>query len=314
MKNIIQKISLFCLFISVALCANAQSVEKIEKKCKGLEFDKRVRIAVGSFKATTNSAFGKFAGELPTMLSNALVMTECFQVLASTKSNIMADMKDEKAFQQSADAGPEAAVASGKMLGAQLIITGEITEFKEGKEGFTAIGIGVNKNTAKVGFILQIANPETRQILFSESINADAISLGGFSGVRFFGLPAIGSFKTKAMGDAVEKAIIKSVEFIVAKKDAIPAMPGSDTNETKISHIKIEKVDYAALGNLTNSLKENPQVKDARKELSAGAGIIKVSHTGSLEELADFLLEKKPGFDIVSVEKGQIVLKPNNKP
>lgn len=310
MKHIKQKISLLSIFLTFSLCVCAQSVEKIEKKCKGLEYDKRIRIAVGSFKATTNSAYGKFAGELSTMLSNALVMTECFQVLASTKSNVMADIKEEKAFQQSADADPDATVASGKMLGAQLLITGEITEFKEGKEGFTAVGIGVTKNTAKVGFILQIVSPQTRQILFSESINTDAISLGGFNGLRFFGLPAIGSFKTKAMADAVEKAIIKSVELIVVQKDAIPALPASDANDTKTATIKIEKVDYAMLGNITKTLKENPKVKDALKELNETTGTIKVSHTGTLEELADYLLEKKPEFKIVTVEKGQIVLKP----
>jgi len=310
MKHIKQKISLLSIFLAFSLCVCAQSVEKIEKKCKGLEYDKRIRIAVGSFKATTNSAYGKFAGELSTMLSNALVMTECFQVLASTKSNVMADIKEEKAFQQSADADPDATVASGKMLGAQLLITGEITEFKEGKEGFTAVGIGVTKNTAKVGFILQIVSPQTRQILFSESINADAISLGGFNGLRFFGLPAIGSFKTKAMADAVEKAIIKSVELIVVQKDAIPALPASDANDTKTATVKIEKVDYAMLGSITKTLKENPKVKDALKELNETTGTIKVSHTGTLEELADYLLEKRPEFKIVAVEKGQIALKP----
>lgn len=309
MKNEIQKRLFLGLLMAVSLVANAQSVEKIEKKCKGLEFDKRIRIAVGSFKATTNSAYGKFAGELPTMLSNALVMTECFQVLASTKSNVMNDMQDEQAFQKTDDVDADAAMEGGKMLGAQWIITGEVTEFKEGKDGFTAIGIGVTKNTAKVGFILQIANPQTRQILFSESINTDAISLGGFSGVRFFGLPAIGSFKTKAMADAVEKAIIKSVEYIVEQKDKIPALPGANPGGLKTSVIKIEKVEYAALGNLTNTVKENPKVKDAVKKLAEGMGSIKVSHEGSLEDLADYLLEKTPGFEIVSVEKGQILLK-----
>jgi len=148
MKNARQKISFIGLFMTLSVFAMAQSVEKIEKKCKGLEYDKRIRIAVGSFKATTNSAYGKFAGELSTMLSNALVMTECFQVLASTKSNVMNDMQDEQAFQKTDDVDADAAIEGGKMLGAQLLITGEVTEFKEGKDGFTAIGIGFTKNTA----------------------------------------------------------------------------------------------------------------------------------------------------------------------
>ncbi|MFZ4635409.1 MAG: CsgG/HfaB family protein [Saprospiraceae bacterium] len=309
MKQSLLHLFFLALALSSHFAAVAQKVETIEKKCKGLEYDKRIRIAVGSFKTTTNPAYGQFAGELQTMLSNALVMTDCYQVLAGTNSNIMSDMQDEKEFQRSDDVDQDAALLDGKMLGAQIIITGEITEFAEGKQGFTVAGVSTSKNTAKVGFILQIANPQTRQILFSESVNTDAISLGGFSGVRFFGLPAIGSFKTKAMADAVEKAIIKSVEFIVEKKDQMPAMPGSNAGGDVVSVIKINNIDYAGLGELTNSVKSNPKVKDAVKKLSEGAGTIKVTHAGTLEDLADYLLSSAKGYEIVTVEKGQVVLR-----
>lgn len=321
MKQSTLKVLFSLLAVAMALLSPlhsyAQFAEKIEKKCKGLEYENRVRVAVGSFKSTTNRAYGQFAGELATMLSNALVSTECFQVLASTKSNVMDDMQDEKEFQRSEDVDPNAAVEDGKMMGAQLIVTGEVTEFAEGKDGVQVGVINVGKNKAKVGFILQIANPKTRQIIFSESINTEAAALGGFSGVRILGLPAIGSFKTRAMADAVEKAIIKAVELIVAQKDKIQAMPTGGVvdpamSPVKTSIVKIENVDYTKLNSLTTVIKGDPKVKDAAKVLSSGVGTITVKHEGSFDELLDYLAASAPGYEIIGAEKGQITLKVKN--
>lgn len=293
--------------------ANAQFAEKISKKCKGLEYESRTRIAVGSFEVKTNAAYGKFAGELATMLSNALVSTECFQVLASTKSNAMIDMQSEKEFNRTGDVRGDAAVEEGQMLGAQLLVIGEITEYSEGDDGIKVAGIGVGKKKAKIGFILQIANPKTRQIIFSESINTEASALGNFSGIKFLGLPVAGSVKTRAMADAVEKAIINAVELIVAQKEKIQAMPkgglpGPENTFFK-STIKIENIDFGKLGTLTNSVKGNPKVKEANKSLKDGIGIITVVHEGSFDELADYLVSNASGYEVIGADAGQITLK-----
>lgn len=307
--------------VSVPSTAWAQKdkfVEKIEKKCKDLPMESRVRLTVGSFKATTNRAYGQFAGELQTMLSNALVMTECFQVLASTNSNIMGDLQNEKDFQRSEDVDEDAAVEDGKMMGAQVLITGEITEFAEGREGVTVGVLGVGSNKAHVGFILQIVDVQNRRIIFSESINASDVALGGFSGVRILGLPAVGSFKTKAMANAVEKAIIKAVELIVAQKDKIKAMPqavAADPNSEgeKTTSVVVENVDFGKLNAITNVIKGFPKAKTVTKgALKDGMGKVTVLHEGSFDEFAVFLSEKVSGFDITSAEpsKGKIMLQP----
>lgn len=306
--------SFFTSMVSPTTLSAQKFAEKIEKKCKDLPYEKRARITVGSFKATTNRAHNQFAGELQTMLSNALVMTDCFQVLASTKSNIMGDINEEKEYQKSEDVDPDEAVESGKMLGAQIVITGEITEFAEGREGVRIGPLDLGSNKAQVGFILQMANPQTRQIFFSESINANDIAVGGFGGLRILGLPAIGSFKTKAMANAVEKAIIKAVELIVAQKDKIQAMPtGAKMSATdggeKTTVVKIENVEYAKLGEVTTKVKGFPKIKSASKGIKDGVGTITVVHEGTVEELADFISEKVTGFDVTDVAKGKITLK-----
>src|SRR6218665_443914 len=290
MKTLTLK-SLFSVAFAIALFSTqtlkAQFAESISKKCKGLEYEKRVRVAVGSFDVKTNAAYGKFAGELASMLSNALVSTECFQVLASTNSNAMRDMQSEKQFNREGDVREDAAVEEGQMLGAQLLVIGEVTEFSEGDDGFKVVGVGISKKKAKIGFILQIANPKTRQIIFSESINTEASALGGLNGLKFLGLPVVGSFKTRAMADAVEKAIIKAVELIVTQKEKIQAMPqgGMATQNTeKKSVIKIENIDFVKLGALTTVVKSYLKVKDATKALKEGVGTITVFHEGSFDD------------------------------
>lgn len=309
----VKKLVMLFSYLIVPFLLFGQFAEKIGKKCKDLEMDKRVRIAVGSFESTTNRAYGQFAGELATMLSNALVITDCFQVLASTRSNSMQDLQSEKDFNRSGDVNDETQVEEGEMRGAQLIVTGEVTEFNEGKSGVQVGIIKVGQNKANVGFVLQIANPRTRQIIFSESINMEGTSPGGFSGASVFGMPVVGSFKSKAMADAVEKAIIKAVELIVAQKDKIQAMPsGNPEGIERTSVVKVEGVDFVKLGNVTTAVKANPKVKDAIKTLSGGVGTIKVVHTGTFDELADFLSTNIKGFQVVGAEKGQITLKAGN--
>jgi curli biogenesis system outer membrane secretion channel CsgG len=314
------KASTFKSFASVAVAmvllttqvSNAQFAESISKKCKGLEYEKRTRVAVGSFDVKTNAAYGQFAGELASMLSNALVSTECFQVLASTKSNAMRDMQSEKEFNRSGDVREDASVEEGQMMGAQLLVIGEVTEFSEGENGVKLPLVSVTTKKARVGFIIQIANPKTRQIIFSESINAQASAMGGFSGVNILGMPAIGSFKTKAMADAVEKAIIKAVELIVAQKEKIQAMPQGGLaaqNTEKKSVIKVESIDFVKLGALTNVVKGYLKVKEATKTLKDGVGTITIFHEGSFDELTEFISSKVSLYDIIGADSGQITLK-----
>lgn len=314
------KISFFKLSVSVTFAilmfnsytVKAQFEEKIDKKCKGLEYGKRTRIVVGSFKASTSSAIGKFSGELPTMLSNALVATECFIVVANTKSNILDDIKTEKEYNRSGNVSAESSVEEGQELGAQLVITGEVTEFSEGKDGVSLGPVNLGKTIAKVGFVIQIADIKTKSIIFSKSLNAEASAQGGFSGAKVFGIPVAGSVKTRAMADAVEKAILNAVEIIVAQKEKIQGMPqgGVVTQSTeKKSVIKVENIDFGKLGALTTAVKGYLKVKDATKSLKEGVGTITVIHEGSFDELADFLVSKAAGYEVTGADAGVITLK-----
>lgn len=187
------------------------SVEQAPATCKGLPRDQRPRITVAGFDITRTRAKGALGNELASMLANALQQTECFNVLESL-SKIGGAMEEIK-FNQTGvtdGSGPEA----GKMKGAQLIITGDVTEFKEDKMHIA----GVGSMKAHIGFILKIVDPQTREVLWSESVERKITR----PEVRVFNTD-IAKFGNQAMEDAVEKAILDAVGLLVGQKELIQA-------------------------------------------------------------------------------------------
>ncbi len=210
--SILNLVALFSFFLFVPVgvtCAQKNSVEKVPATCKGLPREQRPRITVTSFDITRSSAQGVVGNELGSMLTNALNKTECFNVLESL-GKVGGAMEEIKFNQTGATdgSGPEA----GKMKGAQLIVTGEVTEFLE--EKMHILGIGNNK--AHIGFILKIVDPQTREVLWSESVNKKVTK----PEVRILNTD-VAKFGSKAMEDAVEKAILEAVGLIVGQKDLI---------------------------------------------------------------------------------------------
>jgi curli biogenesis system outer membrane secretion channel CsgG len=222
MKSKIYLLLLLIFIINSQITAQKEpkiTIEKVTEKCKGQPFDKRVVVKVARFSVTaTNNAGGEFGQELATMLTAAIQQTSCFRVMEMNKNR--SDMTDEIANSQEGftdGSGPEA----GKMIGAQLVVTGEVTKFSQGESKTTIMGISGGGNTATVGFILKLLNPQTGEILFSKSISETG-STSGFKGMKLFGVETAGKVENKAVGDAMEKAIIRAVEIMVDEKDNIP--------------------------------------------------------------------------------------------
>lgn len=209
----IQTISLLFFVCLLQICAipsafaQKNKVEKVTATCKGLPREQRPRITVASFDITSAKAQGVVGNELASMLANALGQTECFNVLESLDKLNMGEVKLNQSGATD-DSGPQA----GKMKGAQLITTGEITEYNDEKIHV----LGVGSITANIGFILKITDPQTREVLWSESINKKVTK----PEVRVFNTD-IANFGSQAMEDAVEKAILEAVGLIVGQKELI---------------------------------------------------------------------------------------------
>lgn len=216
--TIITIVGIFLLFTKVQAQKSPKIIiEEINQRCKGTKHEDKIIIQVQRFSISNPKASGKFGGELATMLTNALQGTSCFRVLGLNRD--LADNTESMSLMQSGFGSGGA--QAGQMLGAQLIVTGEVTEYSEGQKGTKFAGLSMSSNNATVGFVFQVKNPQTNELLFSKSINMSGTS-SGFSGVRIAGLDIAGTIENKALADACEKAIIRAVEVLVDEKKNIP--------------------------------------------------------------------------------------------
>ncbi len=286
--------------------------EAIKKVCKGTPVKERPRITVARFDVSTPSASYEFGGELATMLSNALQQTSCYRVLESLDN--FEDMAGEIKLGDSgyikSNSGPKA----GQMMGAQFIITGEVTEYNLGKTGIKLGGLGFGGGKASIGFIVKVVNPATREIIFSESVNTEGKK--GFQGMSILGFETIGgSFENQAVADAAEKGIIKAVEFLSAEKDNLMLDGDSDafkdgTASNSFTNIELTNANFSKVRSLEQKLKGMALVKSVDKTFSGDQAAFQISHTGTIDDLLDIILEKMGSqVDVTGYESNFIALK-----
>lgn len=215
-----------------ALNVSFAQLEEVPEYCKGIERSDRTSISVSEFTFSAKGQ-GRDAGVgLKKMLSNALVECGCFRVVerAQLKS---AFSEQELAMSGSVRRGTGA--RTGQITGAQVTVLADVTEFKEkessaGLGGFTRrLGIGgVAKTTAHIGIVLQIMDTETSEILVSKSLDHKKSSIGAAAGTGIAGVLVGGAFyKSQAMEDAIEEAIIEMVGHIAAEKSILPKGNGN---------------------------------------------------------------------------------------
>lgn len=234
----------FCTLISIVILSFTQitalsqakkiSFEDVQSSCKGIKREDRVRITVARFSVSSRAAqaTGQFGEELTAIMTNALQQTNCFRVLESLKND--ADLESEIGRNESGATngfGPQ----RGKQLSAQAIVTAEVTEYNDGESAINLGVLSMGSNKAKLGVIVKVIDPETRELLWSKSINAEG-KKGGFTGVSLVGFSFIGSTKvSEAMSAAIEDLVLKTMDVLVKEKDEITSnFSGQNTSMPKI--------------------------------------------------------------------------------
>ncbi|MFN5335078.1 MAG: CsgG/HfaB family protein [Bacteroidota bacterium] len=216
-------ISLACLNVAISQKAPKITFEEIRQMCENVPLEKRLRMSVSSFKSATPQASNVFGDELSHMLSNALQNVNCFNILLSQKD--IAEITNELEFAESGNVNKSKAPRKGKMLGSQVMVMGKVTEISTGENAISALGLKIGEDIAKLGFIVQLINTETREIVASKSVNVQG-NAGGFKGFKIFNTEVAGVFRpfngNKAVADAMEKGIIKAIEFIAESRNKLP--------------------------------------------------------------------------------------------
>jgi curli biogenesis system outer membrane secretion channel CsgG len=221
---------IFC----VLMYANAEAGSKKSKQPTAEELDAELsslecaglkpRVAVYGFYATGKMAAfeGYNIGDgLAAQLATSLTRTDCFVVLDRTGlSNILREQELGLAGVVNRDTAPGA----GRLVGAEVIIKGTITEFDPNKKGggltlgmavpSTPFGLRLGRNGSKahVGLDVSVIDATTGAVKFSHRVTADSKTGGWTIGLDFedasvggdtFAKSPLGIASRNALGQAV---------------------------------------------------------------------------------------------------------------
>lgn len=232
MRKCLIAISLIVIFIGLEGCAQvSEFTEKVTSPASKVEkplvtcppSSVRPTLAVMDFEIKAGySAQRQLADGLSDMLVNALVESQCFRVVERSR---MKELLREQGLGLGGTVDQSTAASVGKLAGAQLLVMGAITEFKEDESGglggalLGKVAAGVGMTSAHVGLIVRIVDSTTGEILLSKSVDKKVRKIGVAGGGSVFGIPMGGAlFKSKAMQDAVEQTLIETAGIIAKQK------------------------------------------------------------------------------------------------
>ena len=288
------------------------SFETIKEQCKDLPVNQRVRVTVARFSVTT-AAPSELGGNLTTMLTNALQGVNCYNVLESLINK--EDMNEEIKYGESEYANKKSTAKKGKQLGAQVIVTGEITEYNSKNSGVRVGLVKVGSNKAKIGFILKLVNPETREIIYSQSINVEGKTAGNTE-VGLFGVNVASSANSDpAVANACEQGVIKAVEYLAEKRTSLSSQfstadGNGDKSTVNETEIKMTNANFTTFNDFANLLSAIPAYKSVEKSFKEGVATYMVSHTGTTSALLEEINKKSATkYEVTGFETGAIEMK-----
>ena len=159
-------------------------------------------------------------------LTDALMQSGQFIVL---ERQTLGDVVAEQDLATSGRAQASKSAQTGKLISAQILVKGAVTEFENKSAGSgTGIGFGpvqlANKREeAHVGLIIRLIDTTTGQVLDSQRVEGTATAGGMSVGVNAGGV-AFGTegFKKTPLGKATQIAIDNAVNFIANKLKNVP--------------------------------------------------------------------------------------------
>jgi len=184
-------------------------------------------IAVGSFENKTSfSGQWNLGDGMAEMLTTALIQSARFIVLERPEVEKILKEQNFAASDRTTGTG---GAKLGKVLRAQILVMGAITEFSQNTQdsgvGFATdkVGLGVKVNKAHVAINLRMVDTTSGQVLYSERVKSEVKRSGvsvDYSSSDF----AIGGshFKKTPLGEATQKAIDQAVMYIAKKMQGLP--------------------------------------------------------------------------------------------
>lgn len=217
---------------------------------------------------------------LSDMLTTILLDKNRFRLL---ERSLLDKALAEQDLSSSARVDPKTAVKAGKIIGADYLIMGKVTQFSwntNGGAGLTHLGgifgLGVSTTKAQVAVDVRIVDAETAEILGSYSGKGEESKSKVAIGHSGFGVIAIGStdFLGTALGDATKRAItewadnfcraIDEKKLVLTPKHKAPVRPDGVALNVQGSLVvaNIGSAKGYAIGDVVEIRRKTKELKD----------------------------------------------------
>ena len=270
-------------------------------------------VAVFDFK--NDSGFKAKIGlgkDFSMQLSDALIQSGKFIVLSRKDLDVVMAEQD---LARTGRFAKSASAKTGKILPAQILIKGQITEFEEkasgGGQGLSIKGfsIGAKKSSAHVAVIIQLVDSTTGEIVDSQRVEGEAKAGGlsfGYSGDFCINTS---NFKKTPLGKAVQIAIDKATVYIARKMSDVP-WKGKIILMKEDGTIFVNSGENAgvASGTVFSVYREGEPLIDPDTGIELGRDSRKIAEIKIMEVQDKFSKARVLGVIQVPIEKGDVVL------
>lgn len=257
-----------------------------------------------------------FGTGLTEMLTTALVDSGRFILL---ERKALADIQAEQQLAQSGAMEESSAPAKGKLLGAQALVRGAVTEYayRRSSTGGTAsflqgIGVGTSRAEAAVVLDIRLYSSVTGQILDSAKAEGRAASSAVSLDVNRedYKMSASG-FSQTPLGQASRQAIERAVAGIIARMEQVPwegriaALDTADAGTVTTIYINAGKAAGLKEGDRFEILRPGRDIIDPETKLVIGRAKDKLLGACVIESLTSDLSSATPvegqGFQVGDV-------------
>jgi curli biogenesis system outer membrane secretion channel CsgG len=159
-------------------------------------------------------------------LTDALMQSGQFVVM---ERQTLGDVMAEQDLANSGRAQKSQSAQTGKLVNAQILVKGTVTEFEnkssgsENGVGFGGFSIGNKREEAHVGLIIRLIDTTTGEVLESQRVEGKAASGGIKFGANVGGVDfGTSGFSKTPLGKATQMAIDNAVNIIASKLKGVP--------------------------------------------------------------------------------------------
>lgn len=284
-------------FIAVLLLEGTVSAQK--PILAVMEFD-----MAASYRAKRTLGTG-----LSDMLTNALVEDGSFRVVERKRIN---EILQEQDLGLGGVTDPSTSASIGRMIGANYLVMGTITEYKEKESGGAASALlgsaiaGMKMYKSHIGFTVRIVNSSSGEILVSKSVDKKVSSVG-VSSRGLWGAPSGSFYESQSMQDAIEQALIETVGIIKNEVNKLPQAEVVTTQRLNSVEVVAEGVDFMKFKAISDYLESSQGVSNLQKNMQENVAVYHFQYAGVTDEVADYLMRSNQlSFNITSFSDNKI--------